>query len=135
MALPSQVHHKGVTPLHIAAATGIADLMLSMLRSTQERNAEFESGMRVSRHKLPPPPDINIKDGRGRCALHVAAAAGSEACVTMLIQASAVIDATDADKVTPLAMASAHGQKNVVTALIKAGEAVASSAVICLLTA
>jgi ankyrin repeat protein len=39
----------------------------------------------------------------------------------MLIRSSALIDAQDVDKVTPLAMASAHGQKNVVTALIKAG--------------
>ncbi len=121
MALPAQVHRHGVTPLHIAAAIGSPELMLAMLSSTQERNLEFETGIRVSRNKPPPPPDINIKDGRGRCALHVAAAAGAEACAVMLIQAAAAIDAVDADKITPLAMACACGQKNVVAALIKAG--------------
>ena len=121
MALPAQVHRHGVTPLHIAAAIGSPNLLLAMLHSTQERNLEFETGIRVSRHKPPPPPDVNIKDGRGRCALHVAAAAGAEACVGMLIQAAAAIDAADADKVTPLALACACGHKNVVAALVKAG--------------
>jgi ankyrin repeat protein len=95
--------------------------MLAMIRSTQQRSFEFESGMRISRHKLPPPPDINVKDTRGRCALHVAAAAGSEVCVGLLIEASANVDIEDSDKVTPLAIASACGQKNVVVELIKAG--------------
>jgi ankyrin repeat protein len=121
MTLPAQVHRRGATPLHIAAAIGSPELMQAMLHSTQERILEFECGTRVSRHKPPPPPSINVKDARGRCALHVAAAAGAEACVTMLIRSSALIDAQDVDKVTPLAMASAHGQKNVVTELIKAG--------------
>ena len=122
MALPAQAHRRNVTPLHIAAAIGWPDLMIAMLRSTQERNLEFETGIRVSRHKLPPPPDVNIKDARGRSALHVAAAAGTETCVALLLQASASIDEGDADKVTPLAMACACGQKNVVIELIKAGE-------------
>jgi ankyrin repeat protein len=121
ISLPSQVHRQGVTPLHIAAAIGHPDMMLTMIRSTQQRVFEFESGMRISRHKLPPPPDVNVKDTRGRSALHVAAAAGSEACVGLLIQASATLDSEDSDKVTPLAIASACGHKNVVVELIKAG--------------
>ena len=121
MALPAQVHRRGVTPLHIAAAIGSSDLMLAMLEGTQRRISEFESGLRVSRHELPPPPAINIKDARGRSALHVAAAAGGEACVGLLIKAAAVVDVEDADQVTPLAMAAACGQKNVVIELIKSG--------------
>ena len=121
ISLPSQVHRQGVTPLHIAAAIGHPDMMLAMIRSTQQRIFEFESGMRISRHKLPPPPVVNVKDTRGRSALHVAAAAGSEACVGLLIQASATVDSEDSDKVTPLAIASACGHKNVVVELIKAG--------------
>jgi ankyrin repeat protein len=121
MALPAQAHRRNVTPLHIAAAIGWPDLMIAMLRSTQERNLEFETGIRVSRQKLSPPPNVNVQDARGRSALHVAAAAGAETCVTLLLRASASIDERDADQVTPLALACACGHKNVVKELIKAG--------------
>ncbi len=82
--------------------------------------------MRISRCKRQPPPSINVKDARGRSALHAAAAAGFEACVVLLIQASASVDSEDSDKSTPLAVASACGHKNVVIELIKAGIDVAS---------
>lgn len=95
--------------------------MLAMIRSTQEREFQFESGMRISRHKRQSSPSIDVKDALGRSALHVAAAAGSEACVVLLIQASASVDCQDLDKVTPLAMASSCGHKNVVAELIRAG--------------
>ena len=121
MALPAQVHRRGATPLHIAAATCSADLVAAMLQSTQQRIIEFESGLKVSRHKLPPPPAINVKDARGRTALHVAAAAGAEACVGLLVNAAALVDGEDLDEVTPLAMAAACGHKNVVVELVKSG--------------
>ena len=121
LTLPAHVHRQGVTPLHIVAAVGNSDVMLMMIRCTQEREFEFESGSRITRHKRLPSPSINVKDARGRSALHVAAASGSEACVNLLIQASASVDVEDSDKVTPLAIASACGHKNVVAELIKAG--------------
>jgi ankyrin repeat protein len=101
--------------------------MLAMLRSTQKYFSEFEIGIRSSRHKLPPPPSINVRDARGRSALHVAAAAGAEACVVLLIDAGASLDIEDSDKVTPLALASSCGHKNVVAQLIKAGECLLST--------
>ncbi|KAG8225218.1 hypothetical protein J437_LFUL012693 [Ladona fulva] len=57
-------------------------------------------------------------------ALHVAAAGGHMACVHLLVQAGAQLDATDRDHSTPLMLAVRAGHNDVVAYLVRAGACV-----------
>lgn len=90
----------GDTPLHLAAMTGLRELVALL---------------------LPQFPDPDIRNQAGQTPLHLAAAAGREEIAGLLLARHATVDARDAKGLTPLRLASDGQHQETILRLQKAG--------------
>lgn len=94
-------NHTGRRPLHFAAASGSVAVVEAFFCA-----------------ESPTTPDVNIQDFDLCSPLHMAAQAGSEVIVAILIKHGAVVDARDATGATPLALAVTNGHPQAVSLLL-----------------
>lgn len=91
---------EGVTPLHLAAIHGHAEIALALIKAGA---------------------DVGATDNDGRTALHFAALSGQTDIVLALVKAGADVGAKDSADSTPLHWAASGGNIETIHALIKAG--------------
>jgi ankyrin repeat protein len=90
----------GDTPLHLAAMTGLSELVALL---------------------LPQFPDPDVRNRAGQTPLHLAADAGGEEIAGLLLARHATADALDAKGLTPLRLASDGQHRETILRLLKSG--------------
>lgn len=136
-AKPDVVDNDGMTPLAYAVllpASDITDLLVRQLISALQAGGVrpptsvlFESAhrcrSRVITHLISafPDLDINATDPRGRTPLHVAANAGANDAVRVLLNSHALSDTQDNDGLTPLSFACRQSTGIIISLLTGAG--------------
>ena len=118
----------GETPLHIASFWGLLDAAKILIRKGADVNANGKMGTPLHRASsghldmvqllIAHGADVNAKDhNRGFTPLHKAARWGNANVVAFLIKQGADVNAKNGDGETPLALAFAGGNKEVVNLL------------------
>ncbi len=97
---PESEPQKQTHPLHLAAADGNTEQIISLLSQGA---------------------DVNAKDGQGRTPLYHAVKSGGKEAVQILVEACADVHAVDKGRVTALHVAAQAGNKDVVEILIANG--------------
>jgi ankyrin repeat protein len=86
------------------AASEANDDMLTLLLSRIDNDSNNNNNNNSNMKKLA----VNVRDARGRSALHIAAASGASGCLQLLLTAGGDVDARDNDGATPLAVCTSR---------------------------
>ncbi|MCB1080561.1 MAG: ankyrin repeat domain-containing protein [Chlamydiia bacterium] len=133
---------EGYTPFHLAVMYGHLEIVKLLVKNGVNHEVRDSFGSSAIHHVFMYPPgvslqganreellkfllalsnDVNIQDGFGRSALHLAAMNGEENLAVLLLDAGATRDGVDMQGRTPFSEAVYYGRINLVQLFIKAG--------------
>jgi hypothetical protein len=100
------------------AASEANDDMLTLLLSRIDNDNNNNNTAATNNNSNTKKLAVNVRDARGRSALHIAAASGASGCLQLLLTAGGDVDARDNDGATPLAVCTS---RSAATVLLDAG--------------
>ena len=119
------------TPLHVAAAAGLCDIVTLLLQLEADPKAKDIDGetalhiacrqgdREVAKTLLEHKADVNAKTRQGATPLHISCERGDREITALLIQHRADVNARDVEKLTPLYISSQEGHLDIVFELLQ----------------